>query len=133
MAELSPRSDRADPDRYQSLKEVANENDPDKTRSPGWTDRGDLPAQQRAANEYDKAAQQKVESNLEYNDSVTQKRIDAKVAERTENQPSGKELTDKARAYYEDRAQKLAPSQQQDRGQDRSNEMDRSRGMDFSR
>lgn len=114
MAELSPRSDRSDPDRYQPLKETANENE--KTRSPGWTDRGDMPSQQAAANEYDKAAQEK---QLEQQPAGKQ-------------QATGKELTDKQRAYLDGAVKDLGPSQQ-DRGQDRAKEMERSRGMDLSR
>jgi hypothetical protein len=114
MADQLQRSDRTDPNRYQSLKETANENE--KTRSPGWTDRGDMPAQQAAANEYDKAAQEK------------QREQHASSKE----QSAGKELTDKQRAYLDNMVQKLGPSQP-DKGQDRSREMERSRGMDLSR
>jgi hypothetical protein len=114
MADQLQRSDRTDPNRYQSLKETANENE--KTRSPGWTDRGDMPAQQAAANEYDKAAQEK-------------KREQQPAAK---EQSAGKELTDKQQARLDASVRELGPSQQ-DRGQDRSKEMERSRGMDLSR
>ena len=91
MAELSSRSDRSDPNRYQSLKETANENE--KTRSPGWTDRGDMPAQQAAALQYDKAAQEK-------------QREQQPAAK---EQSAGKELTDKQRARLEDTVREACP------------------------
>jgi hypothetical protein len=109
MADQLARSDRSDADRYQALRDTANENE--KGRSPGWTSQGNMPAQQASANEYDKAAQEKQQQS---------------------QSPRG-ELTEKARAAYEAKAQQMAAEQKQDRGQDRAQEQQRSRGMDFSR
>jgi hypothetical protein len=82
----------------------------EKTNSPGWTDRGDMQSQQASANEYNKAAQEK----------------------QLEHHAAGKEITDKQQAYLDNMAQKLGPSQP-DRGQERAQEMERSRGVDLSR
>jgi hypothetical protein len=77
--------------------------------SPGWTDRGDMQSQQASANEYNKAAQEK----------------------QLEQHSAGKELTDRQQAAYASLVDKLAS--QPDRAQDRSQEMERSRGMELSR
>ncbi len=82
----------------------------EQTTSPGWTDRGDMVSQQSSANEYNKAAQEK---QLEQN-------------------AAGKELTDRQQARLEASVLALAASQP-DRGDDRSQEMERSRGMELSR
>jgi hypothetical protein len=80
------------------------------TSSPGWTDRGDMQSQQASANEYNKAAQEK----------------------QLEQHSAGKEMTDRQQARLEASILALASSQPE-RGQDRSQEMERSRGMELSR